>query len=206
MNSELGAILFVALASSLAGTCNGADASQAKIEDLMSSDPLKRQATLRTVQESRKQTIDALLGIASKPGCNKIFNGPLHYSIVLLGKLRACEAVKTLSRLLMFVPDGFETDEELPREYHFVAAVALVSIGNPAIDPMVSVITSVDDKEERNLAAWVLMQIDGKELAIRRLEYLAEKDVGAPKERLLAAKTHLENWKPFFGNPRNSHD
>jgi len=42
-------------------------------------------------------------------------------------------------------------------------------IGTPAVDSMVSIVTSADEHERRNLAAWVLMQVDGKEFAIHRL-------------------------------------
>ncbi len=179
-------------------SCSILSGGEGQVDGLLAKDPLKRQATYRDLQQERTALIAGLLKIVAERDIDRSFNGPLHYAIELLGILRATEAVKPLTEMLSYEPTGFRSEEAAPSEFRHVAAVALSRIGDAAVDSMITVISTSEEKEKRELAGWVLMKIDGKEYALQRLEYLAAKRGAIQRERLLEIKTYLENWKPVF--------
>ena len=120
----------------LTGIGYGGDTKTRAISGLLSADPLTRQAAFDRVVAERARTVQELISVLGRKGIDKSYQGPLHRAIVLLGKLRAREAVAPLSKFLLYVPVGFETEEEIPIEAYHVAAVALAEIGFPAIDAM----------------------------------------------------------------------
>ena len=172
---------------------------------LLSKKPLERQAAYNRIIRGREVTIQELVFLIERQDVDKDFYGPLHRAVVLLGKLRAAEAVQALTKLLMYVPGGFRVEEAIPSEAYYVAAVALWQIGQPSIPAMLMIIRHSDDPAERNVAAWVIMQIEGQDQAAHRMEMLV---AGGKlyKERFEAAKQFIETYKPTFEHPhRLSH-
>lgn len=161
----------------------------------------ERSATYEKILEQRVDTIKELISIIEQKDVDKSFLGPLNYAISLLSKLRAKEAVEALSNLLIYIPPDFRTREILRSEHYYVAAVALVEIGNPSIDAMLTKIQKSDSEEERNLATWVIMEIEGKKQALNRMNLMIKKD-GLDKDRFESAKKYIENYKPIFGHPK----
>jgi len=180
----------------------GSDSANSRpdVEGLLNKKPLERQGAFNRVLRERKATIQELISLIERRDIDKEFYGPLHRAIVLLGKLRAKEAVKPLSGFLTYVPEGFMLDEDIPSEAYYVAAVALWQIGQPSISAMLMVIRHSDDPVERNIAAWVIMQIEGQDQATHRMEVLVVSDK-LYKERFEAAKQFIETYKPTFEHP-----
>jgi hypothetical protein len=135
----------------------------------MSPDRQTRQSAHHEILAERQRTIDGLIGILESRPEDRSFGSPFHLAVVLLGELRATEALMQLNNLLLYVPDGFQADRSIPPELRHVAAVALRNIGEPAIGGMVGRIGATHDGEEANMAAWVIVQIEGKEQARHRL-------------------------------------
>lgn len=155
------------------------------------------------IPAQRAATIRSLIAIVrnKKPDRKYLwYRGPHHRAIALLGELRATEAIPCLLKELMYAPEGVEGDETLPSEYYYVAAPALVKIGSPAINRLVLEIRNSKDIKRRNLAAWIIMEIDGKQQALHRFTILIKKGGGA-KANYSTAKKHLETRKPFFESP-----
>lgn len=171
------------------------------VAGLLNSDPLKRQMAYQKIQKDQKALIGGLLEIIAKDDVDTTFNGPLHYAVVTIGELRAKEGIEPLLKRFMYVPDGFSTEERIPREFYYVSAVALKEIGAPAIEYMVKEIRTSEDQARRNLAAWVIMEVEGKDQALHRLNTAASTFKDAQKERLISSAKYLETWEPRFGNP-----
>lgn len=172
------------------------------VAGLLSEDVLERGTTYNKILDQRKNTINELVSIINQPNIDKSSeSNSFYYAIELLKISRAKEAVNALSNHLMYVYDYLRTDETLPSEYYYVVAVALVEIGNQSIESMLAKIQKGDSEEERNLAAWVIMQIDGKEQALNRMDIMINKG-GESKERFESAKKYIENYKPTSGRPK----
>jgi len=180
---------------------NGADTPVSTISKLQSLDPLIRQAAFDTLVNDRKDAIAKVLTILKQEDIDKAFNGPLHRSIELLGHWRASEAVPALTGILLYIPNGFITDEMIPREAYYVSAVALVHIGEPSIGAMVERIRSSKSKSERQLAAWVIREIEGKEQAQYRLARLSQQDRIAA-EQYQDAELFVRTYVPKFEPPQ----
>lgn len=65
-------------------------------------------------------------------------------------------------------------------------------------------IQSSNNKVERELAAWVIMQIQGSAQAMVTIESFKNQAPaeGARKERLAAAKDYIEHFEPTFNHPK----
>jgi len=198
------AIGLLGLVLSIVGThtvANGEDTQIPTIIRLQSPEPLIRQAAFDTLVSNRKDDIAQVLAILEKEDIDQAFNGPLHRSIKLLGAWRASEAVVALTNRFMYVPTDFDIEEMLPSEAYHVSAVALVQIGEPSIGVMVERIRMTKSTSERHLAAWVIMEIEGKEQAMCRLARMSQQDKIAT-ERYAEAEEFIKTYVPKFEHPK----
>lgn len=179
------------------GACGGDTNS---VSGLLSANPLERQHASDRVLKQRADIIRELVSVIERPDTDKSCDGPLHRAIVLLGKLRAEEAVEPLADRLMFIPEGFRVEEDIPSEAYYVSAVALVQIGYPSINVMLSRIKLTQDQRERSLAGWVVSQIEGKEQASYRLRRLAETD-SSSRAIWDTAAAGISAYVPTRGHP-----
>lgn len=179
------------------GAQDGSDAAA----QLRSEHPQERVAAFKRILSGRKSRIQQLLSIVDDPEVDNASDGPLYYAITLLGELRAAEAVRSLSARLTYLPKGpLVVTTAVPSEAYYVAANALRQIGQPSIKPMFLVIRKSDNETERNLAAWVVMQVEGKEQALPRIERRIA--VGrAGQAHFEEAKRYIETYRPSFRYP-----
>ena len=199
----LGALVLLAALLQSAVCASGPHETRAPA--LLSENHLERQAAYDGILADRQETIQELMSVVGRKDIDTTVNGPLHKAILLLGKLRATEAVTVLSSRLTYLPDYpggvVFVDEMGPREAYYPCALALRDIGEPSIRAMVGTIGQASTSEEEgNLAAWVIMEIEGKEQAAHRFDDLIKQ--GAPyKEKYEAAKQFIINYKSVFEPP-----
>lgn len=195
--------LMIVLAALFSATATqGADEAASAVADLLSKAPLTRQAAFDRILGERTRMIKDLVAILQKPDIDTSFNGPRHRAVVLLGQIRATEAVEPLAKCLMYVPEGFMVYEAIPREAYHVCAVALRDIGEPSVPAMLKVIAGSSNQEERDIAAWVVMEVEGKSQARCRFEGLAKmaKD-DTSRARYKSAGDYIQSYKPDFDPP-----
>jgi hypothetical protein len=170
---------------------------------LLSKNPLNRQAAADNVMKQRQETIRDLISITEKKDVDKTFGGPYHRAIILLGDLRATEAVGVLSANLTYLPGGCVIiDEVMETQAYYPCAFALTRIGEPAIPAMIGRITQGSTPLERELAAWVVMEIEGKDQAAYRFASLGKTDMpGRNKDMLATAERFVKDYKPAFDYP-----
>lgn len=161
-----------------------------KTVGLTSSDKKERDAACNSLLQERATVVNELIAIVKDKDTDKAFNGPLHYAIALLGKMRAVEAIPVLTEKLYYIPTGYDTDESNEYQEWYVAAPALIQIGEPAIPSMMEIIRKDTDQNHADLATWVILKIEGKEQAKYRLKQAAEKS--------LPDKTAYENAMRFI--------
>jgi len=181
-----------------------ADDEQSNVAGLSSESAITRLKTFRRIAQERKSIVSDLILVLNRDDVDTSFRGPLHMAIDLLGELRAEEAVGPLSKHLMFVPRsemGMEVGNK-SREHYYVSAVALTKIGQPAIQSMIRIVLESLNDKERNLAAWVIMKIEGSDQAIHRLHSLVQKNKNSLAVSMLEeAESYLRFYRPSFDPP-----
>jgi hypothetical protein len=191
-------VIFVVVGAVVARELNPSAAS-----GITDPTPLARTNAYREITIERKNLINDLIAIVESKEVDTDFHSPLRLAIDLLGEFRAQEAVEPLIQRLMYIPDNFSTDEEIPAEAYFVSAVALRNIGQPAVQPLVNKIVQSNNEEERDLAAWVIMNIEGSEQSVFRLNRCASRDAQRSL-RYADAVRFIESYTPDFDHPRRS--
>lgn len=203
-NAKKHAILLI-LTSAI---CIGAAAANRQIsEALLGNDPQAQRIALGTIRQQHSDNVKSLVRFVGQGGVDDTWEGPRHLAIRLLGDIRATEAIPVLSKRLTFMPTGVVETEMLPREYYYPCAVALVNIGAPCVGAMIDTISWNEDKTTRDLAAWVVMKVEGKEEAANHLQDLAAKSYDKKhKPRLQAAQDFVANYVPDFTSPGGKPD
>jgi hypothetical protein len=99
-----------------------------------------------------------------------------HLSILLLGDLRAVEAVDILLENLTYKnPKSLESSEALSQGGWYPAAEALSKIGMPAVEPIIKKLGSYKPNSKgSDLCCWILKEILGVKLARLRLQIAIE--------------------------------
>ncbi|MBM4030550.1 MAG: hypothetical protein FJ291_02055 [Planctomycetes bacterium] len=180
----------------------GQQARAGNLAALRSKEPKERKAAFDEVINERRETIKNLIAMLSEKDISKERDGPLHLAICLLGELRAVEAIRPLCGMLKYLPEGrILFSQAIPTEGYYVAAVALVRIGEQAIPHLEVILRRSGDDTERKLAAWVIWMIEGKEQVLARLDRLIATSFEG-KEHFKEARGYIENYKPSFDLPR----
>ena len=204
MPSRVLIVLLLTMVLVIVGRASADAGKEQPVPGLWSENPSEQLAAFRQVLSERKQIIQRLIVIAQTSGIKSDADGPRAKAIRLLGTLRAEEAVEPLSRFITYAPRVNFIWEMMPREAYYVCAVALCDIGEPSVPAMLRKIDTSEDEEERNIAAWVIMQIEGKDQAAHRMSTLMEtsKYDSRAHSRYLAAKDYILNYKPVFEPPK----
>jgi hypothetical protein len=198
----------VALIVILSGVAYGVDEEvTSRAAAFMTSDPKQWMMAYHDILEERKTTIKTLIDAINQKDVDSHYGSPMHQAIILLGMLRAEEAVGILTKNLIYLPltrtGGYRIDggDETPG-YH-VCARALVTIGEPSIDSMLYKIRLAKSVEERQVAAWVIMKIDGSDQALHRLDTLIKDGPQIQKytDRYREARDFIANYKPDYRHP-----
>jgi hypothetical protein len=137
-----------------------------------SADHAVRASTYFSLQKHRKETAETLCKVLAASS-DDAADGSRTLAISFLGELRAAEGVDCLVDHLDFVPQGGPRSGGSAvgsRMTDLPAAVALVKIGIPAVEAMVSVVRNDADAQHRDVAAWALREILGPREALGRLQ------------------------------------
>lgn len=184
----------------LLATMGGSIADVPPTLALSDRNPNVRIDAFQRIGDLRAQLVSDLVKILESKEPNTDDRGPLSLAIRLLATLRAPEAVPGLCARLMFLPTGRVVSELQIMQMYYPCAQALIGIGQPSIAPMLGIIRESKAVEERELAAWVIMQIEGKEQCLHRLTTLISS--GSPESsQFRAASEFISSYKPKFGFP-----
>jgi len=168
------------------------------LQDVTSNEPDKKaghqKRTIRLYREREQKAIllldmrnktiqELMVTVRSEPAPEKIekdesgekFHSEKHISIILLGGLRASKAVNILMENLLYrTPPKLWTTAPISREEFYPAAVALIRIGLPSVNPVLERLHFAESGDETNLCAWILVEILGKELSKTKIEHSIE--------------------------------
>lgn len=155
--SKIGKILVVSVCA-LVGVCAlraatpGIRSGNAPVREAAAAQILsQRQRTIRDVEQVAKENVD-------KPG-----DASATTAIILLGKLRATEAVPFLVGHLTFhVPYLHTNPPTIPTEVLRPCAGALVAIGSPSLDPLMENVAGTDAPYGNGLDSYVFETVLGK--------------------------------------------
>lgn len=109
--------------------------------------------------------VAAVLKIVEKYLPDPARGGTVKDSMLLLGKLRAAEAVPLLVRSLTYDVFYKNTKRPQPTEDAYPAVQALIDIGAPAIEPVLKRVSSEDDPDVHRAGAAVLRGVLGQRRA-----------------------------------------
>lgn len=170
---------------------------------LFSDDQQEQRLALGVMRREHAENIQSLIKLVGQKEVDDSQDGVRHLAIRLLGDMRATEAIALLVERLTYLPNRAPyVLEELPREAYYPCAMALINIGDPSTSAVINSIEWKKDKTTREVAAWVLMQIKGKEEAAQCLQDLANKSHdGRLKPRLQEAHDFIVNYKPILSPP-----
>jgi hypothetical protein len=164
--------------------------------------------TASGAMQEQKERIAELISLVERNDIDASLGGSQHIAITLLGRYRAKEAVPALARRLMYLPEfkpgTAPMSETGITQMYYPCAAALVEIGQPSpvIAEMTNKIQNSADADERNLAAWVIMQVQGSAQAMVTLDALRARGDGGHKERLSAAREYIDTFKPTYNHPK----
>ena len=154
-----------------------------------------RERQAEAILSARNEAIQSLMNtvrLAEQPGKGKQepqegeFHSEKHIAIILLGGLRASEAVEVLlDNLLYRVPPAVWSTRPIPAEEWCPAAVALIRIGIPSVEPVLESLEATESDDVARLCTWVVVEILGKDLGRLKIQV-----------RLAAAKSRLESAQP----------
>jgi hypothetical protein len=121
-----------------------------------------RAQTYRDAIRERDEKVQELISIVKNPDVDTVEHGPLQSAISLLGVYRAREAVDPLVERLTFLPirtSRIIFESRAPTQSWYPSTRALLEIGDASVNRLLYKIEFSDRKEERELAAWVIMQL-----------------------------------------------
>ncbi|MDP2897372.1 MAG: hypothetical protein Q8Q12_12590 [bacterium] len=172
------------------------------IESLESADPAQRFAAKGRILDERRSLVQSLLRVvwSDTDDAREVraevlrLNSPKLLAIELLGDLRAKEAISSLlgnltyrvNTILLGPTQGPRLDRQYP------AAASLAKIGNPAVPEVLSFLGRSTDPIERHLCVWILVRIDGRDVARFRVEKAIE------SSRLSDVKANLQAALEYF--------
>ncbi len=140
----------------------------------------------------RATAVSQLLTLAASRDDSPAAKSAKQDAVLLLGHWRAAEAVDLLVKDITYSPPWVVLRMNNPLSL-YPAATALVEIGQPAPRAIIDRLVTPVSAEELKLFAFVLCGIDGKKLALARLEIeLAKAAEDAPKSPRYA-KPKMEN-------------
>jgi hypothetical protein len=155
----------------------------------------------------RQQIILSLIEILRREEIDRTFEGPLHLAIKALGVLKAEEAVPDMLPYFTFVPEGYRVEEIIPTQWYYPTARAFVEIGKPVTEYMDSIIVAENQSDEaKRLAAWVIKEVEGKEMAMGKMETLEQKHVSSRLKSGEKLSVYIRDFKPTFNHPHKTKD
>jgi hypothetical protein len=178
------------------------------VEELRREDRKDRENAANTIRAVHAQLIQHLIQFAKEPGqgipvpgtqeVDHPWHEPKHLAILLLGDLRASEAVPVLLENLEYRnPREIFEGGMWDKGGWYPAAEALSKIGMPAVDPTVNKLSELGPKNKTGESCcWMLKEILGVKLARARIQ-IAIEETGDE-----TAKGNLKAALPYFLTPQ----
>lgn len=177
------------------------EASHENASELRAPSEQARIVAYRQIVGESEMLIDSLLDVV-RTDKSEDFHGGKSLAIQILGRLRAQRSVGVLLDNIMFCPLGRDVEESITTQQYYIAAVALVEIGKPAVQEVTVRMYRTGDMQEARLCAWVIKQIEGLEIAIQICEDIERKPDKNRKERGMEMKKYLTEFTPTFNAPK----
>jgi hypothetical protein len=166
-----------------------------------------RERAAEAIRNERRELIAALIQLAQQevnplPSTDPRFveypwHDSKHLSILLLGELRATEAVPVFLANLEYKNPRSIVGGFMDVGGGYPAAEALSRIGMPAVDLTVAKLGQLDPKSKTaNTCCWILKEILGVKLARARIHIAIE------EARDAAARENLRAALPYFRTPQ----
>lgn len=194
-----------------AGSGTGKDAGRADVltnaEGLRSDDRTDREDVANAIRAARAQLIEHLIQLAEEPGQGVPIPGtqevaypwhePRHLAILLLGDLRASEAVVLLLENIEYKNPREMFGGLLNKSGWYPAVETLSKIGMPAVGPLLDKLGQVGPTSTAgDLYCWTLKEILGMRLARARIQIAIEETQND------TAKANLQAALPYFMTPQ----
>lgn len=160
---------------------------------LRSENQTERKAASRAILEQRARTIGELEKIVRDFVGEESRKGSAKTAVVLLGKLRAVEAVALLAENISVYVFYKSTKRIQSLEDAFPCVGALSEIGKPSIAAMIGNLASSEDEKVRELSARVILNVEGTEIGRIVIEKAIEDESDPTKKaRLRAAVEYMQ--------------
>jgi len=176
---------------------SSSEASRPDFGGLQAEKRQEREKTSEVILKEHQRLIQHLIELSDKPDPSEFspynWHDSKHLAILLLGDLRAAEAVDVLLEHL-----EYKNPRELIGSYtdlggHYPAAEALSKIGMLAVEPTINKLAGYAQKNKSSeLCCWVLKKILGVKLARARLQIAIE------ETRDPTVKKNLTAALPYF--------
>jgi hypothetical protein len=140
------------------------------LESLRSANISDRAKVYSDLWRQRTDLVRALMHVLRSASDNdstsddrgRRWQSPKYLAIVLLGDLRAQEAVNALARDLTWrVVPRYGGSKPFLLYGQFPAAEGLAKIGGPAVQELLRILHTTQNSLERQLCVWTLIQIEG---------------------------------------------
>lgn len=166
ISSNAGAVMGALLLAYAMGCSGSAPTKGNKVwNDLASESPEDRKTAAGEILAARQAETAKIIELAEKYLPMESRNGTLKDLMLLLGRLRAAEAVPFLVRNLTVAVFYRETKRPQTLEDQLPAIQALADIGSPSLDPVLKRAESEDDEMTHRAAAWIWRAVLGAERA-----------------------------------------
>ena len=187
LQERIQALMLALTFLSLAAVPRAHAAELTPVEKIESADLVLQKEGLLEIVTDRKARIESLiavldLGDKDARGAERT---SLNAAIVVLGELRAVEAIPSLLRYIVFYTgDGaFSVNKLVGRDKGYAAVKALAEIGSPAIPSVMKKLSESEDDIVLVNCAWVINEIVGRRFLMPYLQYALENEQDDNKKR-----------------------
>jgi hypothetical protein len=175
------------------------------MEDLTKEGREDREEAANAIRALHGRLVERLIELAKQHGQAarvpqepdyRAWHEPKHLAILLLGDLRASQAVQVLLENLEYLNPAEYGGSYIDRGGQYPAVGALSKIGMPAVGPTIQKLSAVNPKSRgAELCRWILTEILGVKLGRARLQIAIEETHDQ------TAKANLKAALPYFRTP-----
>jgi hypothetical protein len=175
------------------------------LDQLRSPNPEDRENAAREILRSKSKIKDrrdlsnAIENIARDFIVVKERAGSAKTAICLLGDLQAIESIPFLLENLTFYVFYKEAKRAQEIGDAYPCAGALIGIGTPSLDPIITKTEETDDEDTNRIASWVVMKILHGEASAYIQERVESQNDEAIQRRLLRMKHKIDLWRTMKG-------
>ena len=199
--------------AAVAGACLAVEGVRIKhMAELQSPELKVREKAAEDIRQERAELIKELIKLAGQkveplPSSDPRFveypwHDSKHLAMLVLGDIRASEAIPVLLENLDYKNPRSIMTEYLGKESWYPAVEALSKIGMPAIGPVIGKLGEYEkDGLGRELCCWIIKDVLGERLGRVRLEMAIEEEKKAAVRKNLRAA-----MSKYFAKPEISKD